>query len=63
LENGDGCSPAPEELRARAVETFILLVGGMVIARAVDEAAPELSDEFLKGARDMIAGIIARPAG
>ncbi|MCZ8381116.1 TetR/AcrR family transcriptional regulator [Mycobacterium sp. CPCC 205372] len=63
LENGGGCSPAPEELRARAVETFILLVGGMVIARAVDEAAPELSDEFLKGARDMIAGIIARPAG
>jgi TetR/AcrR family transcriptional repressor of nem operon len=55
------CSLAPQQLRARAVETFILLVGGMVVARAVDEADPELSDEFLNGARDMIAGIIARP--
>lgn len=53
-------SLTPQQVRARAVETFILLVGGMVVARAVDEADPELSDEFLNGARDMIAGIVAR---
>jgi TetR/AcrR family transcriptional repressor of nem operon len=55
-------SLAPQQSRARAVEIFISLVGGMVIARAVKDADPELSDEFLNGARDMIAGVIAGQA-
>lgn len=55
------CSLTPQQLRARAIETFILLVGGMMVARAVGEADPKLSDEFLNGARDMIASSIKRP--
>jgi TetR/AcrR family transcriptional repressor of nem operon len=54
-------SQAPQQSRARAIETFILLVGGMVIARAVNDADPELSDEFLNGARDMVTRVVAGP--
>lgn len=42
---------SPATARARAVAVFSEMVGALLLSRAVAEAAPELSDEFLETAR------------
>lgn len=43
--------------RDRALETFALMVGAVVIARAVRQAEPRLSEDVLRAARD---GVVER---
>ena len=42
-----GAELDPDEARERAVALFSQMVGALVVARAVADAAPELSDEVL----------------
>jgi TetR/AcrR family transcriptional repressor of nem operon len=47
----------PRPARLQAIETLTNLVGALVLARAVREAEPALSEEFLDVGRDTIADI------
>jgi TetR/AcrR family transcriptional repressor of nem operon len=47
---------APAEARERAIALFSQMVGALVVARAVAEAAPDLSDEILAANRGQLKG-------
>ncbi|MET8897769.1 TetR/AcrR family transcriptional regulator [Streptomyces albogriseolus] len=50
-ESGEGGEVTPEEARERAVLLLSRMVGAMVLARAVRQVEPELSDEILRTCR------------
>lgn len=49
-----GTEIAPAEARERAIGLFSQMVGAMVVARAVAESAPDLSDEVLAANRSRL---------
>lgn len=63
VESGDASASSQRGRRAVAVEAFILMVGGMLISRAVGKADPDLSAEFLTIAQQAIGELPRKQLG